>query len=93
MSEKPWNGRFAEKTDLRVEAFTSSIAFDRRLYAYDIQGSVAHCKMLAHTGILTQDEATALIEGLGHIKREIEHGDFHYDDSLEDIHIDRKSVV
>jgi len=87
MSDKPWNGRFAEKTDHSVEAFTASIAFDKRLYAYDIQGSVAHCKMLAHTGILTEDEATTLIEGLGHIKREIEHGDFAYDDGLEDIHM------
>ncbi len=87
MSDKPWNGRFAEKTDHSVEAFTASIAFDKRLYAYDIQGSVAHCKMLAHTGIMTEDEATALIEGLGRIKREIEHGDFSYDDGLEDIHM------
>ena len=87
MSDKPWNGRFAEKTDHSVEAFTASIAFDKRLYAYDIQGSVAHCKMLAHTGILTENEATTLIEGLGNIKHEIEHGDFTYDDGLEDIHM------
>jgi len=87
MSDKPWNGRFAEKTDRSVEAFTASIAFDKRLYAYDIQGSVAHCKMLAHTGILSEDEAATLIEGLGSIQREIERGDFAYDDSLEDIHM------
>jgi argininosuccinate lyase len=87
MSDKPWNGRFAEKTDRSVEAFTSSIAFDKRLYAYDIEGSVAHCKMMAHTGILTEDEAGTLIEGLGKIRREIEHDDFSYDDSLEDIHM------
>ena len=87
MSDKLWNGRFAEKTDHSVERFTSSIAFDKRLYAYDIQGSVAHCKMLAHTGILTDDEAAALIEGLGRIQREIERDEFAYDDSLEDIHM------
>ena len=87
MSHKPWNGRFAEKTDRSVEKFTSSIAFDKRLYAYDIQGSVAHCRMLAHTGILTADEATTLIEGLGSIQREIERDEFTYDDGLEDIHM------
>jgi len=87
MSDKPWNGRFTEKTDRSVELFTSSIAYDKRLYAYDIQGSVAHCQMLAHTGILTDEEAATLIEGLGRIKREIEHGNFAYDDGLEDIHM------
>ena len=47
MAEKPWDGRFAEKTDKSVEAFTASIAYDRRLYPYDIDGSIAHCRMLA----------------------------------------------
>jgi argininosuccinate lyase len=47
MPEKPWDGRFTEKTDRSVESFTSSIAFDKRLYLYDIEGSIAHCRMLA----------------------------------------------
>ena len=87
MPKKPWGGRFTESTHKSVEQFTSSIAFDQRLYSYDIEGSVAHCKMLAKQGIITDDEADLLIEGLGNVKREIERGNFEYDDSLEDIHM------
>ena len=87
MSEKPWGGRFSEKTDQSVEHFTSSIDIDRRLYPYDIQGSLAHCKMLAKTGIISQGEAAELVEGLGKVKRELDHNQFVFDDSLEDIHM------
>ena len=87
MIEKPWEGRFAEKTDRSVELFTSSIDVDKRLYAHDIDGSIAHCRMLAHTGIITHEEAVKLIEGLGAIKREIQRGKFEFDHSLEDIHM------
>ena len=72
MSEKPWEGRFAEKTDRLVESFTASIDVDRHLYTYDIEGSVAHCRMLARAGIITAEEASQLVEGLGRIRREIE---------------------
>ena len=87
MSEKLWNGRFSEETDKLVEAFTSSIEVDRRLYAYDIEGSIAHCKMLAKTAIIPEADAQILISGLFKIKADIEKGDFSYDDSLEDIHM------
>lgn len=87
MSEKLWQGRFSAKTARIVEAFTSSIQVDRRLYAYDIQGSIAHCKMLAKTSIIGDDEASQLIRGLEKIKNEIETGLFQFNDSLEDIHM------
>jgi len=87
MSEKLWQGRFSEKTADIVEAFTASIQVDRRLYAYDIQGSVAHCKTLARASIITDAEAAAIIDGLEKIRQEIENGSFQYDDSLEDIHM------
>jgi argininosuccinate lyase len=87
MAEKLWSGRFSEKTDRMVEDFTSSIDIDKRLYAYDIEGSIAHCRMLAKTSIISESEASALIEGLGEIKREIERGDFQFDEGLEDIHM------
>ena len=87
MSEKLWEGRFAEKTHHSVEAFSSSIAFDSRLYAYDIAGSVAHCRMLAKSGIISDETAMNLVEGLATIQREIERGEFVFDDSLEDIHM------
>ncbi|MFZ0134138.1 MAG: argininosuccinate lyase [Desulfobacterales bacterium] len=87
MANKTWGGRFGEKTDRRVETFTASIDIDKRLYPYDIEGSIAHCRMLARTGIISQDEADALIEGLGRIKRELDRGAFVFDAGLEDIHM------
>ena len=87
MSEKLWNGRFSERTDKMVEDFTSSIDIDKRLYSYDIEGSIAHCRMLAKASIISEADALALIEGLGLIKREIERGEFQFDKSLEDIHM------
>jgi len=87
MSDKAWDGRFAEKTDRLTERFTSSIGFDKRLYAHDIAGSVAHCRMLAKTGIIAEEEAAALIQGLAAVRRDIERGKFTFEDSLEDIHM------
>ena len=87
MSDKLWSGRFSEKTDRMVEDFTSSIDIDKRLYTYDIEGSIAHCRMLARTSIISDADASALIEGLGAIKREIERGEFQFHKSLEDIHM------
>ena len=87
MSQKPWDGRFLEKTDRGVEAFTSSIDVDKRLYAYDVEGSIAHCKMLAKAAIITDAESVELVEGLREVLKEIERGVFHFDDSLEDIHM------
>ena len=87
MAQKVWDGRFSQKTDRGVEDFTSSIDIDKRLYPYDVAGSVAHCKMLAKKSIISEEDASALSEGLGEIKREIEHGEFQFDNSLEDIHM------
>jgi len=93
MGEKPWGGRFSEKTDRSVEAFTSSINIDKRLYAYDIEGSIAHCKMLASRSIITEEDASSIIQGLSKIKREIERGKFQFDDGLEDIHMHIESSL
>jgi argininosuccinate lyase len=87
MTHKPWDGRFAEATDKTVEAFTSSIAIDRKLYRHDIRGSIAHCRMLARAGIIAEEEAQQLVDGLEQIREEIEDGRFVYDDRLEDIHM------
>jgi len=87
MSEKLWDGRFSERTNRIVERFTSSIDIDNRLYPYDIAGSIAHCKTLAKADIISDDEASTLVQGLGVVKREIARGDFQFDDSLEDIHM------
>ncbi len=87
MSEKPWDGRFSEPTDKAVEAFTSSVAVDSRLYQYDIDGSIAHCRTLARAGILTEDETKAMIEGLEKVRKEISEGKLEFSDRLEDIHM------
>ncbi len=87
MTDKPWQGRFTEKTDRGVEAFTASIDIDKRLYPYDIEGSIAHCTMLAKASIITTDEAAILCKGLEKIKADLDRGEFKFDDSLEDIHM------
>jgi len=86
MSKKLWTGRFKEKTAQIVESFTASIDVDRRLYAYDIQGSIAHCRTLAKAGIISDNEARKLIQGLETINSEIEAGTFEFSERLEDIH-------
>ncbi|MGD8390185.1 MAG: argininosuccinate lyase [Desulfobacterales bacterium] len=86
MSEKQWGGRFEEKTAKIVERFTSSIDVDRRLYAYDIQGSIAHCKTLAKAGVISAKEARELTAGLKKVKQEMDAHTFDYNDALEDIH-------
>ena len=85
--KKPWGGRFEAPTDSFVESFTSSVGFDQRLYHYDIQGSMAHARMLAHVGVLSGDECKAIIAGLEEIETEIESGQFAWSVSLEDVHM------
>ena len=86
-TKKPWGGRFTAATDGAVEAFTASVRYDRRLAPYDIKGSIAHATMLAHTGILDEPDSERIIEGLRHIADEIERGDFHWSEALEDVHM------
>tara|TARA_B100000686_G_scaffold343531_1_gene424545 strand:+ start:7704 stop:9077 length:1374 start_codon:yes stop_codon:yes gene_type:complete len=85
--KKPWSGRFKESTDKLMERFNASIGFDWRLYAFDIEGSLAHCKMLAKCGIIKTSDSKLIAKGLDIIKKEIESGNFVFDDSLEDIHM------
>lgn len=87
MNDKPWGGRFEGVTEKAVEDFSSSLHFDRRLYRHDIQGSMAHARMLARQGILSDAEADAIIEGLAEIQGEIEDEKFPFDPALEDIHM------
>ena len=84
---KLWGGRFTKGTDKAVEDFTSSIAFDQRMYAEDIAGSKAHAKMLAKQGIISQADCDAIVEGLTAIREQIESGAFDFSVALEDIHM------
>ncbi|MBP1738262.1 MAG: argH [Deltaproteobacteria bacterium] len=84
MPKKTWGGRFKEQTDEALERFNASIAFDRRLYAQDIEGSKAHCRMLAKQGIITKAEASKILQALAEIRKELDKGVF--DETCEDIH-------
>ncbi len=87
MAEKLWQGRFGQPTNKEVEDYTASIHFDSRLYRYDIEGSIAHCRMLAECKIISHDEASLIVESLGEILREIERGKLNLESSQEDIHM------
>ncbi|MFL6647743.1 MAG: argininosuccinate lyase [Sulfurifustaceae bacterium] len=83
---KLWGGRFGDATDAEVARFTASVDFDRRLYHYDIMGSIAHVRMLAHVGVLTAAEGDAIVQGLQQIEAEIDAGRFQWRSDLEDVH-------
>ena len=87
MAEKAWGGVFTEATDRRVEQFTESVSFDRRLYAQDIAGSTAHAQMLASVGLITSDECQQIEQALAAIRQEIEQGSFPFRVELEDVHM------
>jgi argininosuccinate lyase len=86
-SKKPWGGRFHQDTNALVEAFTESISFDHRLSHYDIQGSIAHARMLEKVAVLTSEEANSIEQGLRKIDEEIANGDFKWSSQLEDVHM------
>ena len=85
--KKLWGGRFKQSTDTLMETFSASISFDKRLYDCDVEGSIAHCKMLARCKIITTAESNKIIKGLKRILRECDEGRFKFSDSLEDIHM------
>lgn len=81
-----WGGRFTKETDQLVYDFNASIRFDRRLYAEDIRGSIAHVMMLARQNILTEAEKEDIIEGLEGILSDVENGKLPISEKYEDIH-------
>ena len=89
--KKLWGGRFKQSTDALMETFSASISFDKRLYDCDIEGSIAHCKMLARCKIITSAESKKIIKGLQQILRECDEGRFEFSVRLEDIHMNIES--
>ncbi len=85
--KKSWEHRLSGGTDELAMNFVQSLSYDRRLYKYDIQGSVAHSQMLAEQGIITADEAAEIRKGLLEVQAEIESGNFEFDIVYEDIHM------
>lgn len=84
---KAWGGRFSEGTDAFVAEFTASVNFDQRLYNEDIDGSIAHARMLSKVGVLTEVDRDLILEGLEAIRDEIERGEFPWSVALEDVHM------
>jgi argininosuccinate lyase len=80
-------GRFKAPRLPEVEAFTASLPFDRRMFRHDIRGSVAHARMIAKAGLISNAEADRIVKGLKQIEREIETGSFRFDLADEDIHL------
>ena len=86
-SGKPWGGRFAAGADPEAEAFTSSLAFDRRLWPHDIRGSAAWARALERAGLIDFAERAAIDKGLEAVRAELESGRFTFRPELEDIHM------
>lgn len=81
-----WGGRFTKETDKLVYNFNASIGFDQKFYAQDIEGSIAHVRMLGKQGILTQEEMQQIVDCLGAIKQDVDDGKLQITDEYEDIH-------
>jgi len=82
-----WKGRFAKETSHSLREFGESVSYDWRLFAEDVAGSIAHARGLLEIGILEQSEFSAIERGLQEIREEIARGEFRFDPSLEDVHM------
>lgn len=86
-NKKLWGGRFSQESSKLLEEFNASIGFDKKLYKFDIKGSIAHAKMLAKQGILSSCECDKICKGLEQILSEIKGGEFEFKTGDEDIHM------
>ncbi|MBM4257528.1 MAG: argininosuccinate lyase [Deltaproteobacteria bacterium] len=87
VKSKAWSGRFAEGANPLMEAFTSSLHFDKKLAPYDIRGSIAHCQMLVKQKILSRVEGDQIVKGLRAVEQELRSEKFVFLPSDEDIHM------
>ena len=90
---KLWGGRFQKDTDQLVNELNASIGFDQRLYREDITGSMAHAKMLGDCGIISREDAAAIIGGLQGILADIEAGKVEFTADNEDIHMNVEALL
>src|SRR4029077_17680649 len=86
-------GRFKVPAAEMAQRYSASVSFDRRLYRYDIAGSIAHAAALAKTGVIFAGEKKKIDTGLREIEREIQSGKFRWDESLEDVHMNIESAL
>ena len=80
-------GRLKDPTDTFVQEFTASVDFDKRLFEQDITNSIVQAKMLSETGVITQEEAGSMVQGLEKIREEVMQGEFNWRVDLEDVHM------
>lgn len=92
-NKKLWGGRFSQNTDSLMEIFSESVSYDWRLYHHDIQGSIAHARMLSAVGVLTHDEFHSIEVGLREIEAQIDAGEFKWRTDLEDVHMNIESAL
>ena len=93
MSDKAWGGRFEQELDAIAARFSASVDVDGRLWPQDIEGSIAHVRMLADQNILSVDDAKQIVAGLETIRASIERGEFVWDDSKEDVHMNIEAAL
>ena len=93
MSDKAWGGRFEQELDAIAARFSASVNVDGRLWPQDIDGSIAHVRMLADQNILSADDAKQIVNGLETIRASIERGEFEWDDRKEDVHMNIEAAL
>ena len=93
MTKKAWGGRFGEELNDKALAFSASVDVDQRLAAEDVEGSIAHVRMLAERGIVPLEDALNIERGLTHIAEEIAAGEFEFTDAREDVHMNIEATL
>lgn len=93
MSTKPWGGRFQEELDAIAARFSASVHVDGRLWPQDIEGSIAHVRMLGDRNILSAQDVEQIVRGLEAIASSIERGELQWDPSKEDVHMNIESAL
>jgi argininosuccinate lyase len=93
MSDKAWGGRFEQELDAIAARFSASVDVDGRLWSQDIDGSIAHVRMLADQNILSAADAKQIVAGLETIRGSIQRGEFDWDDSKEDVHMNIEAAL
>ncbi|MDP8262771.1 MAG: argininosuccinate lyase [Candidatus Ancaeobacter aquaticus] len=93
MVKKLWAGRYKKDTHKDVEQFTQSVSYDKRLAQYDIIGSIAHAKMLAHVGVISKKESSTIQTALKKIASDISKGSFRFKAELEDVHMNVEAAL
>ncbi|HLQ41070.1 MAG TPA: lyase family protein, partial [Tetragenococcus sp.] len=91
--KKLWGGRFDGKNEAWIDAFGASISFDQKMAQQDIKGSLAHAKMLGHTGILTEDEVNKITQGLNSLEKKLEDNQLDFTVANEDIHLNIEALL